>query len=217
MIFNIDHNNLVYGNVMFRPFEVGGVQVLRMNAGGGGAATAIDYPINESQWYMATVVMDLDSIWYYVDCLLVGTEVNQGNSSSNGANSAVIGTDRDFSPYYKGLIDDISIFNCAISSTEVCALFNSDITGIDEGSELAVNGFELFPNPAGETISIKIDSYLDYTGRFELIDVLGRIVLVVNIDAGINQVSLNTLSTGQYVYRLTNGEASVHTGKIVKR
>ena len=125
MIFNIDHLGLTNGNVMMRLFQLNGEKVIRMNGGGGGTATSVEIPINENQWYMATIVMNSETILYYLDCELVGTSPNLQNSSNNGTSNTVVGTDRDFSPFYTGKIDDLTIYDCFLDSSKICELFNA--------------------------------------------------------------------------------------------
>lgn len=120
-VMNIDHANMQHGNAMLRVFTVNGQNVLRYNGGGGGMMTAHDEPILSNQWYMATLVMSPDSCLYYLDCDLVGSSVNIRNTSDDGFAGLVIGSDRDFNPFFHGAIDDLRIYDNVVHPDTICS------------------------------------------------------------------------------------------------
>jgi hypothetical protein len=92
------------------------------------------------------------------------------------------------------------------------------------GTPLVINGIHqpsyppediVFPNPATDRISIS-PKVLTETFTFELMDLRGIIVLRTTVDASQNDVNINNLTSGLYMYRLMNKGKMVGTGKVVK-
>jgi len=72
---------------------------------------------------------------------------------------------------------------------------------------------QLFPNPAKNSITLKIDPAL-LGGNYFVLDPLGRVVLKGKLSAESNQLDISSLSTGMYfVHR---GTQKSHLGKFIK-
>ncbi len=82
-------------------------------------------------------------------------------------------------------------------------------TGIEDREEASL---KIFPMPASETLTIKWnDSYANL--RFELYDLTGKRVILRTIDNN-ETIGVNHLSGGMYLYKLSNNDHLVYSGKV---
>jgi hypothetical protein len=57
---------------------------------------------------------------------------------------------------FRGVLDEIKIFDYALLPDSVAAESGNVISGIEEPGSLASSGIELFPNPAGDYLTMVI-------------------------------------------------------------
>jgi hypothetical protein len=86
-------------------------------------------------------------------------------------------------------------------------------TGTNSVAEIGDANIKLFPNPAKDILTISNAS--DLTVVIEIMDLTGRVVESSQMNPGMNQLHVDRLATGTFIYRLTslNGEV-VKTGKL---
>ena len=77
---------------------------------------------------------------------------------------------------YKGLFDELKIFNYPLSATEVMALYNQAMLSNDKFIQNKNSG-TVYPNPVKDQISIHIPSYQSSQATATLSDITGRIIL----------------------------------------
>jgi len=94
----------------------------RVTAGGQDLAAADSQTHNLNQWYHFVGTYDGQNIKMYKDGMLVGTTPATGNLGVNDV-SAKIGTFTGTTYNFNGLIDEVRIYNRALSSTEVYQLY----------------------------------------------------------------------------------------------
>lgn len=91
-------------------------------------ATGIDYSgdVYDQMWHMLTFTVDGDSGRFYFDGSLQTTQVWTGLAGApNGASDLRIGgTDMGVPFFFHGALDDVGIWNRALSNSEVNAMFN---------------------------------------------------------------------------------------------
>jgi len=88
--------------------------------------------------------------------------------------------------------------------------------GIDEvDPSMAVN---LFPNPTNGQFTVNMTGAADETTVITVIDITGKAVLVKNVPAGVNQVTLDAtaFASGVYSVKVSNGE-TVHVIRLVRK
>jgi hypothetical protein len=82
--------------------------------------------VNDARWHHLVSVYDGTEMYLYVDAELDASSIATGNIKTNdmpvfiGANSEAAGRD------WKGLIDDVRIYNYALSETEIRSLYEGD-------------------------------------------------------------------------------------------
>lgn len=103
------------------------------------------------------------------------------------------------------------------SSAESIQLSEGFINPLGDGTTLNTNHvvlsehIKVYPNPVSETINIISDETID---RIELFSVLGKLEYTADNK---NQVTVDELSTGMYLLKITIGDKQVTKRIVVKR
>jgi len=122
IIYTSDHGGLQYGATTILANQNSGVNEIVHIIGTNG----YHYQnVLTNTWYHLAIVVNLNYIKYYINGSPLDS-VPRGNlgSSVSGHNTALIGTSRNFDRYFNGAVDDIQIYNCALSNLEINALYN---------------------------------------------------------------------------------------------
>jgi hypothetical protein len=157
---------------------------------------------NNDQWHHAVGVYDGSTVKLYID----GSQVASANAGtiSYGAGGIAIGRDGDYSgAYFNGLIDNLSIYNRALSGQEVQELYNAFATSSTTaltGSMISSHHVEDYINvipkvtatPKPPTVTLQ--SFKAETGSD------GRIIITWETAKEINHAGFNL-----YRSRLRNG------------
>ena len=123
---------------------------------------------NDSQWHHISVTIDVPNLErkIYIDNSLVSTQALSSNAyGGSGTTGVALGTNGNFNTqYYKGDLDQVRIFNKAISSAEVSKLYGNG------AGEIACEYTATTTNvnyPVTNTAYYKLDnSAIDETGSY---------------------------------------------------
>lgn len=149
-----DANSLTYGS--FSSAISGGD--LEGRAGGVGNIV-YGLGIIANVWYHAVLVRTIDSCFYYVNGVQTAKAAANGNGSGFGAyDKLVMASNRMRNAnFFKGRIDDVKIYDCALDSTQVDSLHQSELpiplsglpadTTICDGDSVLIS----MPNTVGVT------------------------------------------------------------------
>lgn len=169
--------------------------------------------LNLNQWYHIAFTYDGNYYRVYLD----NTMVYQSNSFGTGTvkyeNSGagyVIGRDGD-TPYwyFKGSIDDLSVWGRALSGSELNTIYTGEtLNTIDYESN---KKFILYPNPAKDLLHIKIPENINII-NCELFDISGKMIKGQIFN---NSIDVSQIQKGMYLIRLETGEGSF-TEKFIK-
>jgi hypothetical protein len=88
---------------------------------------------------------------------------------------------------YKGLFDELKIFNYALTATEITQLYNQTLLSNGKFTQNKVSG-TVYPNPAKEQIFISIPDYKQSYVTATLSDVTGKMILKEKISSDGNGV-----------------------------
>lgn len=107
-------------------------------AGGLGAGSYFQDNLNTNEWIFVTGVIDGSNTNIYKNGVLRDTDPLSGYNINMGNGSAPvrIGT-RDMASYFQGSIDNVRIYNRALSASEINQLYQSDLAGIPTASNAA--------------------------------------------------------------------------------
>jgi len=109
--------------------------------------------------------------------------------------------------HWNGILDDVGIWNRALSQQEISDLYNG--TTLDVSDLSPEQKFSVYPNPATDRIFVEQGDFQEYT----ISDLLGRTVKSGQLDAD-NFIDINSLAQGIYILNIT-GE-SKQSFKLVK-
>ncbi len=104
--------------------------------------------------------------------------------------------------YYTGTIDDVRIYDRALNTQEIEALYNEGFgsAALEEMNDLAV---EIYPNPANNTITLSVDAPTDVT----ITDVLGN-TLETRFVSQAETLDLTAYKAGIYFVSSPNGKST---------
>ena len=98
---------------------------------------------------------------------------------------------------YKGAFDELKMYNYALNSTEIAALYNQAVLGNAEFS-ISKNAGTVYPNPVKDQLFIQLPDYKKPTLTATVMDMTGKVILKEKLNAkGNRQFNLNF--TGQKV------------------
>ena len=136
---------------------------------------------------------------------------NNGNQITNGSSSLnTVGTLFRLVPFIKGTshfggqIDDLRIYNSALTANQITAL-NNNLSNESFNGEMVVG---LYPNPAADVLNIAIEKELK---SVEIYSVLGQKVL----SATSNKVNVSGLNKGMYMVRVQDIFNGVSIQKLI--
>lgn len=87
------------------------------------ASNPVGVPVSEGQWYHVALVGAARSYAYYLNGSLIAKgPINQYKSSSKGAVATILGSSRIFSIFFSGSIDDLRVYNRALTAEEIAVI-----------------------------------------------------------------------------------------------
>lgn len=171
------------------------------------------FNMNLNKWYMVTSVLKEDTVRTYVDNNYIGFALLNGPIFADNK-PLVIGKDvPGTTEYFYGKLDDIKIYNRALTYQEVINLYNfGNTTNNYEDIESQVpSEFYLeqnYPNPFNPSTSIQYQLPISANVEIKVFDILGNeVATLVNEykPAGVYKVDFNGegLASGIYFYKLS--------------
>ncbi|TCI84604.1 T9SS type A sorting domain-containing protein [Tenacibaculum sp. M341] len=94
-------------------------------------------------------------------------------------------------------------------------IFPTELSGITTSvKENTIEGFNVFPNPITKNGSLTITTASFEDKKVEIFNLLGKRVLVKNVTGNINNVTIEQLSSGMYVLKVT-ASGQIATKKLI--
>lgn len=118
--------------------------------------------------------------------------------------------------FFKGRIDEVRIYNRALSQEEITELYNrdSDIST----STLQVNreklAFEIYPNPAETELTIEFSEAAEY--KAIVYDITGKEITEKQFTELENVLDISMLQTGLYYLKIIDKDNVIQTKKFIK-
>jgi hypothetical protein len=187
--------------------------------------------ISDNQWINLVAVKDNNTLKLYKNGLLIQTtDISNFGSVNNMSFPFVIGgAGWSDSNYFMGKIDDVGVWNRALTPQEISQLYNqnqciNNLTVTDtliinvgqlsfENPIIYANNITIFPNPASTQININFNNISDLNGgTIKIINSLGQEVATTTITAtGTNStMSLNAWGgNGLYFVQILNPQGQI--------
>ena len=170
------------------------------------AANPFEYsPFLNSTAYMITVVKSESTYSYYVNGVLdKTTEINL--SAQNQFTGMIFGENAYGNESFNGILDDIGIWNRALTEQEITNLYNSETLSIDDQN---LTNILIYPNPVVNKLFIQ-----GLTGpiKVTVYNILGELVLSKTTSSEIN---VGNLQRGIYIVEIIN-EQKTTVKKFIK-
>ncbi|MGC6429418.1 MAG: LamG-like jellyroll fold domain-containing protein [Jejuia sp.] len=127
----------------------------------------------------------------------------------------------NYTNFFGGQIDEVSIYNRALSELEIQSVYNAGADGkcintLSLENELIVeNEIKIYPNPVKDVLNVKLNSEHQNV-TLEIYDALGkRVKYILKLPSA--SVNVETLNSGLYFYRIKAGNKPIKLGKLMKR
>ena len=170
--------------------------------------------IQNNSWQMITCTYDGSTMRWYINGENVHSESLSGTIKDKGA--AWLGWSGWSDEYFKGSIDDVRLYNKALTNQQIFSLFNdiapAFVTLTDEEHDGNVRAY-VYPNPTARSFRISGLS----VGRKEIVvsDLSGFALITLKTDEAAPELNISAYPKGVYIVNvLQNGV--VHAFKVVK-
>jgi hypothetical protein len=175
----------------------------------------ITTPPTLGQWHQYVWVKDASLNWtFYFDGVLINTFNSVTNTGSQIANLR-FGAENNGVPTgganFLGNLDDIGLWDRALTQAEVTALYLGSNVGVNDNYSKV--DFSIFPNPTTDKITVKT-SYNFYDLPYVIYDQIGRQIVSGKIEKQTTTVDISKLEAGIYFLQI-NGQ-NKQTFKIIK-
>lgn len=98
-----------------------------------------------------------------------------------------------------------------ILSRSIDFLFPLVCSGVTGQDEISTSSVEMFPNPASQQLTIKVQSTEGYS--VNIVDFAGRIVKMVRVEGALTEMNVNNITPGSYLVNLVSEEGKLLTSK----
>ena len=119
-----------------------------------------------------------------------------------------LGTNQEGGTFFNGMLDDLKIYNYALSQAEVTSLFSSNTLSSKDFIKDDIEA-SLYPNPVTNTLNIEMSNEVK---SIEIYNILGQKVL----EASNKQINVSSLVSGIYMVKIQDVENEVSTKKFIK-
>ena len=171
-------------------------------------------PLTLNNWNHIVMTYNSESIKLYINGVLKATTTSPGVMNTASTSGISIGEAAQYNGYWHptdGIIDDIGIWDRALTAQEITNLYNGTSLTTKELYENDL--FEMYPNPVKNYLNLKTKSNL-IGSKYIFYNSLGAIVLSGKIKSELNLIDMNYLSEGLYFLKIEN---NYHiTYKIIK-
>lgn len=120
---------------------------------------------------------------------------------------------------YKGAFDELKMYNYALTSTEVSALYNQAVLGNSEFS-ISKNVGTVYPNPVKDQLFILLPEYKKSSLTATVMDMTGKVILKEKLNAkGNGQFNLNFAgrkASGNYILNVSGDNLNSNFKIIVQ-
>jgi hypothetical protein len=179
-----------------------------------------EFDNSDNGWHKYTIVLDntisskLSDIKFFADGNLLGTVCNtNGDLNINTLDEQVLNIGRLFYSgdprYFKGAIDEIKIYNKALTDVEVSTLYTNETLAVTT-EKLATN-LKFYVN--NNTLNFKNSQNLSDIKNIAVFNMLGQKVYQTDIIT--NKILFNSLKTGVYILKVENKNSNYNTLKFI--
>lgn len=174
--------------------------------GGGNSIIGNVSPVlNSSTWYHLVTSYDGANLKIYLNGTLLRTQAKSIDTQTGlfylGATPQEIAT-------FQAVIDDLQIYNGALSDSQVSNLYSNNTLSIADFSQNNLK-VTLYPNPVNDILNIDVENEIKLV---EIYNIQGKKV----IQSSNKLIETNSLNSGIYMVRIEDVNGAVATQKLIK-
>jgi hypothetical protein len=178
--------------------------------GQGGIENRGSIDLNTSSWHHFVAVYNPgEAVTLYIDGQLDISNPIVLNGSTNNSLDLHIGCGANKAQYYQGSLDDIRMYNKALTLEEINGLFNEVPT---ETRIIPLKAIKFYPNPVRDVLTLEGCE----NSSVELFDMSGKPVSLKKINQERDLIDLGGYSNGIYILRVVDGSGKVNVFKVIK-
>lgn len=175
--------------------------------------TAATNPSNDGQWHHLVTTFDQSrNVKIYVDGVLLNQQTQNGwdtNATATNFDFWLGGLFSENSSPFDGSVDDLKIYNYALTQVEVNNLYTNNTTLSTSNFHQNSLKVSLYPNPVLDILNIETEKEIK---SLEIYNIQGQKVKISNQ----KQINVSDLVTGMYLVKIKNVENSISTKKFIK-
>lgn len=153
-----------------------------------------NYVVNEWEHYVG--VYTANTMTFYRNGVLQGTTTNTHTNVSQASLPIWIGRGVSGN-YFNGSLDDIGIWNRALTPNEIAVLYQSTLS-VDP---LVAPSIKVYPNPASDFLQWEVATENIGTS-YQIFDDLGRMVATGTMVDTTTEIAVSSLKTGMYFLKI---------------
>jgi hypothetical protein len=160
----------------------------------------------------------------YVNGQLANTKPAAGKLNSTGRPLAMGGNPIEGGQYFNGSLDELKIYNKALTGGEAEHLFNTGTSGTQDANAALLNTLiqDVFPNPATDVMWVKHSLDNSQPLLLRVFDEQGRQIDAIRYDsnaipAEVFPVKTGAYPAGKYYLNFVIGEYSIGSVKFQKQ
>jgi hypothetical protein len=182
-------------------------------------------PLNN--WHMATIVRNLDSTRHYIDGELISTSILGFDPGNSGQLGLSLGVTTSGYGYFNGKIDDVGIWNRALTECEIQDLFNSQFGSAVTTSTQTQTALDTYTWPVNNQTYTQSGTYSEILVNAAGCDSIITLNLILSF-TDINDLNASTISispnptagdftiAGLELYKIGTMRITDVNGKLVK-
>lgn len=164
--------------------------------------------ITNNTWYCFAMLYTGTDLEIYINGELDAFTNFSGNLSTTSYDMTIGKARPDQDYYYKGRIDELYVYDHAITTSAIENYYNRILSHYKTTS---LKEIEIYPNPVSSYINIKPRTENSSTHSYKIIDIYGKILLQGNNST---QIDISTLNNGIYILKI-NIDTNIYSRKII--
>lgn len=150
-----------------------------------------------SQWHHLTYTYSSNNVNIYLNGLLISSFNNINLTNLNSGLYYFGASISGSSQFYSGKIDDIGIWNRALTQQEITNLYNASLSTED----FAINTIDIYPNPTTTFLNFKTSIQVE---KILIYNMLGQLVQQEKVNALEGTINIEKLAQGTYLVKVND-------------
>jgi hypothetical protein len=184
------------------------------------------FPVSEGEWHhYAVTVAENYNTGFLNGEELTGRRYNFGTSSYSQFFEDALAHEKLWlgkghwdttTQFYNGAIDEIRIYNYAMTEKEIKNLYSGTPAVTSNKQQLGKNkSLKVFPNPASDFLHYELTDKISKITEIQLIDLSGKIIMNTKNVSNHGKLNISNISEGIYHIRLIGKDNSEYKKRIV--